>query len=191
MPRFIGSLSRPRMHWNGPLRGCRRGHRGCCCRRYCRLHPMIFFCSAGGRLCPTRKESCRGPPGRVFWGTPAVPQQCRRRARHSRSRQPEFLNSIVLGGIAGRPGNADAAVPFALAVLGRGRSPAGTTAPGGLRNPEPRRTTHWRGPGSVSVTLTLISIAAVVVVPALVEWLLLRLVHGPLRSPPASSSQKT
>jgi hypothetical protein len=104
---------------------------------------------------------------------------------------PNSLNTIVLGGIAGRPGNADAAVPFALAVLGRGRSPAGTTAPGGLRNPEPRRTTHWRRPGSVSVTLTLISIAAVVVVLALVEWLLLRLVHGPLRSPPASSSQKT
>jgi hypothetical protein len=91
---------------------------------------------------------------------------------------PNSLNTIVLGGIAGRPGNADAAVPFALAVLGRGRGPAWTTAPGGLRNPEPRRTTHWRGPGSASVTLTLISIAAGVVVLALVEWLLLRLVHG-------------
>jgi hypothetical protein len=48
---------------------------------------------------------------------------------------PSSLNTIVLGGIAGRPGNADAAVPFAPAVLGRGRSPAGTTAPGGPRNP--------------------------------------------------------
>jgi hypothetical protein len=50
---------------------------------------------------------------------------------------PSSLNTILLGGIAGRPENADAAVPFAPAVLGRGRSPAGTPAPGGRRNPAP------------------------------------------------------